>query len=236
MTDPPASSLRLRVSEVFRSLQGEGPTAGVPATFLRLAACNLRCHHCDTPYTWDFQRFDASREVRLERVDGLAERLLADGLERLIVTGGEPLLQQQALQTLFERLPSEVALEIETNGTILPLEPLWARVAQWNVSPKLAFSGMSVDERLVMPVLRKFAACERAWLKLVVSEPSDMAEGDELIAAVEWPSSRVVWMPEGTSAQRVNVKGRWVADQALARNQRFSTRLHVLLWGDQRGR
>jgi 7-carboxy-7-deazaguanine synthase len=236
VTDPPPIALRLRVSEVFRSLQGEGPTAGLPATFLRLSACNLRCHYCDTPYTWDHQRFDVAREAHTEKIDALAERLLADGLERLVVTGGEPLLQQPALVPLFDRLPAEVAIEIETNGTIQPLEPLWSRVSQWNVSPKLAFSGMSSDERVVMPVLREFATCERAWLKLVVAEPSDMPEGDAIISASAWPSCRVVWMPEGTSAQRVMLRGRWVAEQALSRNQRFSTRLHVLLWGDQRGR
>ncbi len=217
-------------------MQGEGPTSGRPATFLRLAACNLRCNYCDTPYTWDFERFDRASEVQTTTVDALVERLLADGLERLVVTGGEPLLQQPALAALFDRLPTEVAIEIETNGTILPLEPLWSRVSQWNVSPKLAFSGMSSDERLVMSVLREFASRERAWLKFVVAEPSDMQEGDAIIAASAWPSCRVVWMPEGTSAQRVTLRGRWVAEQALSRNQCFSTRLQVLLWGDKRGR
>jgi len=236
VTDPPPSALRLRVSEIFRSIQGEGPTAGLPATFLRLAACNLRCHYCDTPYTWDFQRFDVASEAHIEPVAALVERLLAEGLDRVVVTGGEPLLQQANLAGLFERLPETVAIEIETNGTILPLPALLARVSQWNVSPKLAFSGMPRDERIVMKVLQEFAACERAWLKLVVAEPSDMDEGDELISASNWPHSRIVWMPEGTSAQRVTVRGRWVAEQALSRNQRFSTRLHVLLWGDKRGR
>jgi 7-carboxy-7-deazaguanine synthase len=206
------------------------------ATFLRLAACNLRCRYCDTPYTWDFERFDASSEVHTHLIDALADHLLADNPQRLVVTGGEPLLQQQALVALFERLPAALAIEIETNGTILPLAALFDRVSQWNVSPKLAFSGMPSDERLVRSVLEAFAACERAWLKLVVAEPSDMQEGDQIIADLGWPSDRVVWMPEGTSAQRLNLRGRWLAEQAVARNQRFSTRLHVLLWGDQRGR
>lgn len=229
-------SPKIRVSEIFRSIQGEGPTAGATATFLRLSACNLRCHYCDTPYTWDFERFDAAREAHTNTVDELAEQLLASPIDRLIVTGGEPMLQQQALVPLFERLPPTLLIEVETNGTILPTEPMLQRVSQWNVSPKLALSGMPVDERVVMSVLRTFAACERAWLKLVVAEPSDMQEGDQIVADSAWPSQRVVWMPEGTSAQRVNLRGRWVAEQALLRQQRFSTRLHVLLWGDQRGR
>jgi hypothetical protein len=63
-----------------------------------------------------------------------------------------------------------------------------------------------------------------------------MDEGDQLISELGWPSARVVWMPEGTSAQRLGLRSRWVAEQALQRGQRFSARLHVLLWGDTRGR
>lgn len=208
----------------------------MPATFLRLGACNLRCRYCDTPYTWDFERFEVKREVVTLDIGAAVERLIAEPLERLIVTGGEPLLQQSALSTLLECLDPTLPIEVETNGTILPIDQLWQRVAQWNVSPKLAFSGMSRDERLVVPTLRAFAESERAFLKLVVSEPSDMDEGDQLISELGWPSTRVVWMPEGTSAQRLGLRSRWVAEQALQRGQRFSTRLHVLLWGDQRGR
>jgi organic radical activating enzyme len=198
--------------------------------------CNLRCRYCDTPYTWDFERFELAQEVRTQSLDEVLERVLAKNPTRLVVTGGEPMLQQQALAQLFERLPDQLVIEIETNGTILPLESLWLRVSQWNVSPKLAFSGVPLAERTVSTVLMAFARCERAFLKLVVAEPSDMEEGDRLVADGAWPNDRVVWMPEGTSAQRLNLRGRWLAEQAIARNHRFSTRLHVLLWGDQRGR
>lgn len=208
----------------------------MPATFLRLAACNLRCRYCDTPYTWDFERFDVAREVRTQHLDEVVARLNAEVPDRLVVTGGEPLLQQQTLALLFERLPASLAIEIETNGTIAPNSALWDRVTQWNVSPKLALSGMPVEERIILPVLRAFAQCDSAFLKLVVAEQADMQEGDQLIADAAWPSQRVVWMPEGISAQRLNLRGRWVAEQAAARAQRFSTRLHVLLWGDERGR
>jgi 7-carboxy-7-deazaguanine synthase len=208
----------------------------MPATFLRLADCNLRCRYCDTRYTWDFERGGVEREVHLRTIDELVERLLADGSDRLVVTGGEPMLQQAALLALFERLPAALAIEVETNGTILPIPSLWARVTQWNVSPKLAFSGIPLDARIVMQVLGAFAECEQAFLKLVVAEPTDMQEGDQIISETAWPSHRVVWMPEGVSADRVNQRSLWLAELALGRNHRFSTRLHVLLWGDERGR
>lgn len=234
MSPSAARAPRLRVSEIFRSLQGEGPTAGLPATFLRLAACNLRCSYCDTPYTWDFERFDKSKEVVTCSIEEVLDRL-GKTLERLIITGGEPLLQQSELVELLQRLPDHIAVEIETNGTILPCSPLLGRTTQWNVSPKLALAGLPREERIVLPVLREFARCSQAYLKLVVAEPSDMPEGDQLIVDTGWPAQRVVWMPEGTTTQRLGLRSRWLAEQALARNQRFSTRLHVLLWGDKRG-
>lgn len=235
MSDPAARLSRLHVSEVFRSLQGEGPTAGLPATFLRLAACNLRCSYCDTPYTWDFERFDKSKEVATYGIEQLLGRLLEQAPDRLVVTGGEPLLQQQTLAPLLLQLPVGMAVEVETNGTILPTAALWERVTQWNVSPKLALAGLPREERIIHSVLRQFADCSHAYLKLVVAEPSDMKEGDQLILETGWPAQRVIWMPEGTSAQRLSLRSRWLAEEALARNQRFSTRLHVLLWGDKRG-
>src|SRR5690606_10255253 len=60
----PRRRCELLVSEIFRSVQGEGRHVGVPSVFLRLARCNLSCRWCDTPYTWDFERFDFEREVR----------------------------------------------------------------------------------------------------------------------------------------------------------------------------
>jgi organic radical activating enzyme len=196
----------------------------------------LRCNYCDTPYTWDFERFDVKREITSLDVASVLERLRAAPLERLVITGGEPLLQQAAIARLLDELAPSLPVEVETNGTIAPTDELWRRVTQWNVSPKLAFSGMPRDERLIMPALAAFARSDRAYLKLVVAQPTDMQEGDTLIAELAWPSERVVWMPEGTSAQRLALRGRWVAEQALERGQRFSVRLHVLLWGDQRGR
>ncbi len=110
----------LKVSEIFDSLQGEGPSTGAPATFLRLALCNSKCRFCDTAYTWDFERFRYEDEVSLEPVDALVERLRAACGRRLIVTGGEPLVQWKALERLFERLPADLTIEVETNGTLVP--------------------------------------------------------------------------------------------------------------------
>src|SRR6185503_1731335 len=116
----------LKVSEIFASIQGEGPSAGAPSVFLRLAQCNLHCAWCDTKYTWDWTTYRFEDEVRTESVSAVAVRLRAHSEQRLVVTGGEPLLQEEALFELFRLLDERAryVVEIETNGTIAPSEAL----------------------------------------------------------------------------------------------------------------
>jgi len=80
--------------EIFHSIQGEGPTNGTPAVFLRLAQCNLACSWCDTKYTWDWQHFSYDKEVVSLDAREVEERILELGCRHLVITGGEPLLQQ----------------------------------------------------------------------------------------------------------------------------------------------
>src|SRR3990167_10969815 len=133
--------------EIFASLQGEGPSAGTPVAFVRLSRCNLACVWCDTAYTWHFEGDNRphcggetfarkANQVTLDVAD-VAARIAALGQKRLVVTGGEPLLQAGALAELLELLP-DMSVEIETNGTIAPPARLDIRVDQYNVSPKLA--------------------------------------------------------------------------------------------------
>jgi 7-carboxy-7-deazaguanine synthase len=138
----------LAVSEIFESIQGEGPSVGVPSVFLRLALCNLRCSFCDTPYTWDFKRFDRRAEVHEMKVAEVRDRVLAMRARNLVVTGGEPLLQREALAALLAELPGHT-VEVETAGTLLPGDALDACVTQWNVSPKLTSSENPEHRRIV---------------------------------------------------------------------------------------
>ena len=126
------------MAEIFESLQGEGASAGAPAIFLRLAGCNLKCSFCDTPYTWDATRFDLGRESNSLSIAEIVDSLGRFGSQRLVVTGGEPLLQQRALEELLRELPECFIVEIETNGTITPSAPLAARVPGGRVSAQSA--------------------------------------------------------------------------------------------------
>ena len=225
----------LRVSELFTSLQGEGVSVGTPATFLRLGDCNLSCQYCDTPYSWDWHRYDRKTELAEEDFLATAARIRGFAPRRLVLTGGEPLLQQPALEALAHEL-SEFVIEVETNGTVMPSDAFCVRVNQWNVSPKLASSGVPVAQRRKADVLEVFRMTERAWLKFVVQSPQDLEEIRELVAAVRWPSERVLLMPEARTPAQLSERSPAVASAALENGYRFSTRLHVMLWGDTRGR
>jgi organic radical activating enzyme len=207
---------------------------GLPATFLRLAGCNLRCRYCDTPYTWDSTRYDLAAHSHWLTVTEALERLLDSAPSRLVITGGEPLLQQAAIAELLALLPADTAVEVETNATVQALPALLRRVDQWNLSPKLANAGASQpqDDNLLL----EFRDTAKAFLKLVIAEPADVQEADALVTKLEWPQSRVVLMPEGRTQARLAERSPFVAEAALTRGYRFSPRLHVLLWGDERGR
>jgi 7-carboxy-7-deazaguanine synthase len=96
------AAAELTVSEVFGpTFQGEGPSTGQIAMFVRLGRCNLDCRWCDTAFTWDWSRFDPAVELHRRTVAELLVELDRINAPLLVVTGGEPLLQQQGLEPLL---------------------------------------------------------------------------------------------------------------------------------------
>lgn len=234
----PASGRELLVSETFVSVQGEGVSVGVPAAFLRLGNCNLRCGFCDTAYTWDEERYDLSQELTPQSIPALAGWVESEAPGRLIITGGEPLLQQKQLADLLEMVDRNRAglfVEVETNGTVTPLAALLSRVNQWNVSPKLSNSGESKERRFKERTLRVFLDLPHAYFKFVVSSSHDMEELDEWCAGLGLPSERVLLMPQAADVEQLRQRAPQVAAWALSRRARYSGRLHLELFGGRRG-
>jgi len=209
--------------EIFYSLQGEGVRAGTPAVFLRLAACNLRCCWCDTRYSW-------KDGLAVDEAD-VANAILAYNCPSLVITGGEPLLQQKALARLLALLPPEFFIEVETNGTLLPAEALAARVNQWNVSPKLAHSGNAPENALRPDVLACFAADGRAWFKFVVQEEADW----QAIEALHLPRRKIILMPCASNRAALEAARPAVAQLCLRHGVRLGERLQLVLWDDRKG-
>lgn len=237
-TAPPVARRPLLVAECFGpTLQGEGPSTGQSALFIRLSGCNLSCPRCDTPYTWDWSRFVRATERRRMTVEELAAWCLGSPVRLVVITGGEPLLQQRTLASLVTCLADAGRrVEIETNGTRAPQPDLLRGVAQFNVSPKLSTFGAGISEsrRIDAVALRAFVSSGKAVFKFVVTSPSDL---DEVAVLEQRFGLAPVWvMPEGTTSGAILPRMAWLADEALARGWNLSGRLHVLLWGDKRGR
>ena len=223
--------------EIFHSLQGEGPTIGTPSVFLRLATCNLACTWCDTKYTWDWQHFSFQKEVALLDPEQVQERILEFGCPHLVITGGEPLLQQGELAPVVAELNRRgFYCEVETNGTISPTPDLVRDISQWNVSPKLQNSGNATDRRELPEVLSAFSRLPNAFFKFVVVSPGDVAEVCALRDKYGLPGERIILMPEGRTQAVINSRSPWVSEACVREGFRFTTRLHILLWGDERGR
>jgi 7-cyano-7-deazaguanosine (preQ0) biosynthesis protein QueE len=227
-------TVALVVSEVFGpTVQGEGPSTGRRCGFVRLGRCNQACSFCDTPYTWDWDRFEPAVELHETAVDDVLSQLDAMDVDMVVVTGGEPLLQQRALEALLGAVKGRGwRVEIETAGTIAPTMAD-GLVDQWNVSPKLANSGNPLERRYKPDVLRAFEATGNAIFKFVACEPSDL---DEVDAMVEECALGDVWiMPEGTDAATLERRSGEVAEDVIKRGWNLTTRLHILVWGNRRG-
>lgn len=233
-SDLPEPSFEL--SEIFSSVQGEGASAGKPALFVRLAVCNLRCGFCDTKYSWDFKTYRYEEEVRSVSLGELAARITQAGERRVVVTGGEPLLQQAKLAKLFSDVPEDIVIEVETNGTLLPQRELLARVDQWNVSAKLAHSGEPPERRLNFEALAALRDSGRAYLKLVVRGAEDLPEVHALVRESAFAPASVLLMPEATTRLEYASRARLIEELSRAHGFGFSPRLHVAQWDGMRGR
>ncbi|MBC7980685.1 MAG: 7-carboxy-7-deazaguanine synthase QueE [Armatimonadetes bacterium] len=240
-------------AEIFHTLQGEGVSVGMPAVFVRLALCNLHCIWCDTDHTWNFEgtpwkhEKDAvagyakyrKEDVIIELSVGEVSELVREfGCRRVVLTGGEPLLQEHELLELIRLLREdgqEWFFEIETNGTKMPGDGMAAEVQQFNVSPKLGNSRMSEATRLNSKVLESLSKTGKAWFKFVIQGEGDISEVTSIVEGLGLPRDKVILMPEGRTVAELDKVAGWLAGRCRELGFRFSDRLHVRLWGDKRG-
>jgi 7-cyano-7-deazaguanosine (preQ0) biosynthesis protein QueE len=232
----------LVVNEIFGpTFQGEGRNLGMPTMFLRLAGCNLACVWCDTPYTWDWAGKNGKAYNPKEEMHPMTINQVVDELYRLrfpsapfnlVISGGEPMLQQEGIQSLVIEL---LALdpwwvEIETAGTRPPIANF--AVDQFTVSLKLENSGNPIGKRQQQAAIRAFARDPRSIFKFVVSDPEDFDEIDELVQTYDLGS--VCIMPEGITPDKIQATSQAIAQAALVRGYRLTTRLQILLYGNRR--
>lgn len=228
----------MKVAELFYSIQGEGKLMGVPSVFVRASGCNLRCVWCDTPYaSWQSEGEDRP-------LDWIVEQVRQHPARHVVLTGGEPMIMPE-ISGLCSRLKSAgYHLTMETAATVY--QPVEIDLA--SLSPKLAnstpwkpeggrFATAHEKNRLNVPVIQRFIDRSPDFqLKFVVAQPPDLDEIHVLLAQLTgWKSADVLLMPEGTDADTLHQRAHWLSDLCKQTGFRYCPRVHVALYGHQRG-
>jgi 7-carboxy-7-deazaguanine synthase len=228
----------MRIAEIFYSVQGEGLLTGVPSAFVRTTGCNLRCVYCDTPYTsWE----PHGENLSIAHILG---KLSAFPARHVVVTGGEPLLAPDIESLCGSLRQLGYHITIETAATVF--KPMACDLA--SLSPKLASSTPTERDggrfaesherlRIQPSVIRAFMDHSEYQLKFVIDRPADVDEVLRLLDRLPGVDhSRVLLMPQGVSTDDLRERGVWVVEECKRYGFRYSARLHIELYGNQRGR
>jgi 7-carboxy-7-deazaguanine synthase len=237
----------MRISEIFRSLQGEGRLSGTESTFVRTCGCNLRCGYCDTPYaSWLPEGEDLSVDEIIARVEQL-DRGRPGGAARVghvVVTGGEPMLFAELLPLCAALRRQGRHVTIETAGTLyLPVA-----CDLMSISPKLSnstpppqreprWTWRHETNRSAPEVLRRLIAEYDYQLKFVVDRPEDCVEAETFLAGFpEIDRARVMLMPQGTDSAELAAKAQWLQPYCAQHELVYCPRRHIEWFGPQRGK
>jgi 7-carboxy-7-deazaguanine synthase len=212
--------VRLKLTEIFHSLQGEADTAGWPTTFVRLTGCPLRCQYCDTTYAFhggDWWELPAI----LERVRSL-------GAPYVCVTGGEPLAQRSCLELLSALADAGYRVSLETSGA-MTIEAVDSRIMR---VVDVKTPGSREEHRNRYDQLAHLRPEEQ--VKFVLCDRADYEWSRDKIAALQLPQRCQVLF----SASHEQLPARELADWILQDRLpvRFQLQLHKYLWGNEPGR
>ena len=244
--DRPESDTAFPINELFYSLQGEGKLSGVPTVFIRTSGCNLRCWFCDSYHTsWEPTHAWMDLEDVLDEIAGY-------DAEHVVLTGGEPMIHDEAVELLNRLGDRGYHTTVETNGTI----HRDAHIDLASLSPKLQSSTPTADrdpqgdgewadrheqQRIDIDALAALVDGYPSQLKFVVTDREDMAEIETILsrirkaATVPIADDDVLLMPEGTTRAELDQTRNAVADLAMEYGYRYTPRLHVDLWNDAPG-
>lgn len=211
---------RLKITEIFLSLQGEAETAGWPTVFVRLTGCPLRCQYCDTAYAFHGGQW--------HDIDAIVADVASHGVRHVCVTGGEPLAQKRCLVLLQKLCDAGFDVSLETSGA-LDVSEVDARVSRV-VDIKTPASGEAHRNRWDNLAL----LTARDQIKFVICSRADYDWSREIVAAHALDRRCTVWF----SPSKSEVTPRQLADWIVADRVpvRFQMQLHKILWNDEPGR
>jgi len=197
----------MKVNNIFYSIQGEGRNIGKPSLFIRFSGCNLKCKFCDTSH-------QTYKEMTVEEI---VEKV--KGHKNIVLTGGEPLLQQDINKLIQQINKLKIPIEIETNGTIY--DPTLINKVHFNVSPKLSNAGYKPIET----ILKKYN--NKCDFKFVIDNKKSLIEAIELIE--EYKLKNIIFMPEGIDKKIIERRVKLLLNEVKKRypDCRVLPRLHI---------
>jgi len=211
---------RLRITEIFHSLQGETRSVGRPATFVRLTGCPLRCHYCDTAYAFHGGEW--------QTLDVIMDAVREGGNRLVVVTGGEPLAQQDVLPLMTRLCDSGYEVFLETSGA-LSVEAVDPRVIKV-LDLKTPDSGES-DRNLWENLVRLNAQDQ---IKFVICSRRDYDWAKEVLAREDLSQICEVLFSPSQGEMPLRDLADWILTDQLP--VRLQIQLHKLIWGDVPGR
>ena len=220
MIDPLQKAERLRINEIFHSLQGEADAVGYPTVFVRLTGCPLRCQYCDTEYA-----FHAGDWLG---IDAIVEKVRGYGAHHVCVTGGEPLAQPNCLKLLEQLCDTGFQVSLETSGAldIGPVDGRVSRVVDVK-TPGSREAGRNRMENFALLTLRD-------QLKFVICSREDYDWSKAFLREHELPGRcRILFSPSYAEVSPTAL-AEWILADRLP--VRFQLQLHKVLWGDTPGK
>lgn len=211
---------RLRITEIFYSLQGEARTTGIPTVFVRLTGCPLRCGYCDTSYAFQGGKWMSFDEIEAE-VRNYDTRFVT-------VTGGEPLAQKACPELLLRLLEAGYEVSLETSGA-LDISRVDSRVSRV-MDIKTPDSGES-DKNLLQN-LQYLTSHDQ--IKFVISSRADYKWSVEFVNQHQLTDICEVLFSPGYNQLTLQQLAEWVLQDQLS--VRVQTQLHKLIWGEEPGR
>lgn len=214
------SQLRLRISEIFFSLQGEARTVGIPTVFIRLTGCPLRCRYCDTAYAFQGGEWLSLGEI--------AERVVQYETLHVTVTGGEPLAQPDCAVLLQLLCDKGYQVSLETSGA-LDISVVDRRVSR---VMDLKTPGSGEQARNLLENIECITPHDQ--IKFVICDRNDYLWAREMIIRYELTSRCEVLISPSYGEIVARELADWVLEDRLP--VRFQLQLHKLLWNDEPGR